>query len=86
MRNYYKITSFLSIGLGALASILCVFPAYLKFALMLSILGFIASTFNIFINTRYYFSKSAVSPGFYGTILSSLPILLMLYFIFIAKN
>ena len=54
----------------------------LFFAIPSSILGYIFSTLFIFLNTKHDIKKSFFNQGTVGMVLSSVPILLVLYVIF----
>ena len=47
----------------------------------LGILGFIISGINIFLNTKYYYEEEKYPKGYIGMLLSSLPVLFMLFVI-----
>jgi uncharacterized membrane protein len=77
----YKIIGYLSIAVGVAAT-LCIFRIqYVYFGIMLSIIGFILSGINIFLNTRYYHEEEKYPKGYLGMVFSSLPVLFMLFVI-----
>jgi hypothetical protein len=80
-RLIYKITGYLSIAVGICAG-LCLFRIQNMFlGLGLSILGFILSGINIFLNTRYYYEEEKYPKGYLGMLFSSLPVLFLVFVI-----
>jgi hypothetical protein len=72
-----KIFGFLSIVFGVIASLLCLFPMGIFFAVFAGFLGMIFSTTYIFIDFRYQISTQRFTPGLIGIILSSVPVVLI---------
>lgn len=82
LKSIYKISGILSVIAGVLAA-LCVMDIKLTFpGLLLSILGFIFSSANIFLNAKYEFTESRFSLGYIGMIFSSVPVVLLMLVIF----
>lgn len=79
--NWFKISGYLSISFGIACSLCLINPNFLLFALLFSMLGFIFSTINIYINTKYEITKKSFSIGYIGMILSSSPVLFLLLII-----
>ncbi len=78
----YKICGYLSLIIGAVAT-LCIFKIqHLYLGVALSILGFIVSGINIFLNAKYYFDEEKWPKGYLGMFLSSLPVIFMMLVIF----
>jgi hypothetical protein len=83
--NLFKISGYVSVVLGLLST-LCLFsPEYLFFALLFAIIGFTFSTINIYLNAKYEITKSNFSIGYIGMILSSVPVIFLLYLIITHK-
>lgn len=81
----YRLLGYASLAIGALAS-LCIYrmhhPKYMFYGMALAILGFIISGANIFLNTKYFSDEEKYPKGYLGMVLSSLPVLFMLFVIF----
>lgn len=85
-RTIYYILGYLSIVVGICASI-CIFRIQnLFFGISLSILGFILSGINIFLNQKYYYEEETYPKGYLGMVFSSLPVLFMLFVVFRFKK
>jgi hypothetical protein len=83
--NLFKFSGYMSVVLGLLSA-LCLFsPASLFFSLLFAIIGFIFSTINIYLNAKYEITKSNLSIGYIGLILSSVPVIFLLYLIITHK-
>jgi hypothetical protein len=81
-RLVYKILGYLSIAVG-LAATGCMFKIQnMFFAIALSILGFILSGINIYLNQKYYHEEETYPKGYFGMLFSSLPVLFMMFVIF----
>ena len=86
--NLYKTSGYLSIVFGALCCIFIVLlvitnkPLFLMLSLLNTFLGFISSIVNIFLNARHEISKKNFSLGFAGLILSSVPVIFLMFLIF----
>jgi hypothetical protein len=82
LRRLYILTGYLSIIVGAGAT-LCIFKIqYLYYGVGLSIIGFILSGSNIFLNAKYGFDDEKFPKGYLGMFLSSLPVVFILLVIF----
>lgn len=79
--NLFKLSGYLSIALGIACCVCLINPFYLFFALLFAIIGFIFSTINIYLNTKYEITKKAFSLGYIGMILSSIPVIFLLVLI-----
>jgi len=85
-RLLYKLLGYLSILIG-IGAALCIYKIqYMFFGIALAIAGFIVSGINIFMNTRYYYEEEPYPKGYLGMLLSSLPVLFMLFVIFKFRN
>ncbi len=85
-RALYKLLGYLSIAIGILAT-LCIYRIqYMKFGIALSIIGFIISGTNIFLNSRYYYEEEKYPKGYWGMLLSSLPVLFLFFVVFKFKH
>lgn len=86
MRAVYKTTGYLSIMVGVAAA-LCIFKIqHLYYGMGFAILGFLLSTVNIFLNTKYYFDEEKWPKGYLGMFLSSLPVIFLMLVIFKFKK
>lgn len=84
--NLYRVLGYLSIVVG-LAATGCIFKIQnMFFAVALSILGFIISGINIYMNTKYYSEVETYPKGYFGMLFSSLPVLFMMFVIFKFKR
>jgi hypothetical protein len=85
-RLAYRIIGYLSIVIGIFAGI-CIFRIQtMVLGLGLSILGFILSGVNIFLNTKYYYEEERYPKGYLGMLFSSLPILFLIFVVFKFKQ
>jgi hypothetical protein len=82
----YKLISNLSIVFGSLATLTVFFNYYLLFGLFLSLLGFIASVFSIFYETKYQIERKIFSKSYIGLFLSSVPVLFIIYIVVVLKD
>lgn len=78
-----KLIGILSLILGALAALFCLFPGGLMIALPIGFLGMLVSGIYVFMDTRDEVNTSKITPGIIGMLLSSAPVLLILTFIII---
>lgn len=78
-----KLVGIISIILGSLAALFCLFPGGIIIALPIGFLGMIVSGIYIFIDTRDEINTSKITPGIISMLLSSAPVLLILTFIVI---
>ena len=83
MKKALKVLGVVSIGFGCIATVLCLFPMGIFFAVLSGFLGMLCSTIYIFIDNKYDLSNKRITPGVIGIILSSIPILLIVLFNFI---
>lgn len=85
--NLYKLSGYLSVVFGALCCAFIVLlvvtnkPLFLMLSVLNTLLGFICSIINIFLNAKYEISKKNFSLGFAGLILSSVPIIFLMFII-----
>jgi hypothetical protein len=79
MEGNLKTLGIVSILVGVTTTILCFFS--LKLALPLSILGMMASGIYVFIDTKNQVNNTTITPGIIGMILSSVPVLFVLFMI-----
>ncbi len=84
--NLYKLLGYLSIAVGISAA-LCIYRIqFMKLGIGLAILGFIISGINIFMNEKYFREEEKYPKGYMGMVLSSLPVLFMLFVVFKFKR
>jgi energy-converting hydrogenase Eha subunit H len=84
--SMYKIISNISLIIGALATGTIFFHDFLLIGLFLSLLGFMASIFAIFYETKYQMQRRLFSKSFIGLFLSSIPVLYIMIVILIFKD
>ena len=80
-RFFYKALGYLSLLIGILATLSIYRIQFAFFGIALGILGFIVSGINIFLNTKYYSEEEKYPKGYLGMVLSSIPVLFMLFVI-----
>ncbi|HEX8514598.1 MAG TPA: hypothetical protein VF868_00260 [Bacteroidia bacterium] len=87
MEKKLNIIGYICVGFGILAALLCVIPVAFGvfYAVFAGFLGMVSSSVYVFIDTKHEISKKRLTPGVYGMILSSIPILFMLAIVVIAK-
>ncbi len=80
-RLIYRLSGWLSIitGLGCTLSIYQM--RYVMYGVMFAILGFIFAGINIFLNQRFEFDEVKWPKGYIGMLLSSIPVLFLLFVI-----
>lgn len=81
----YRTTSYLSLIFGSLAALSVISAQFLFVGLIFSILGFAASIFNIFIQTKYQMEKRLLTRAHLGLVLSSIPVIYIVIIVFIFK-
>lgn len=82
----YKALGFLGLAVGICATGLMFKVNNMFYAIGLSILGFILSGINIYLNTKYYPHREKWPMGYLGMLFSSLPVLFLLFVIFKFKK
>jgi hypothetical protein len=82
----YKISGYLSLFFGIVATLSCFNLVYLFAGLLCSILGFACSIINIFISTKYQLTKKVFTKAHVGLLLSSVPVIYLLFIIFFIKD
>ena len=80
-KNIYTIFGYLSLLFGILAAVSIYKIQFVFYGIALGILGFIFSGINIFLNTKYYYEAEKYPKGYLGMVLSSIPVLFMLFVI-----
>jgi hypothetical protein len=78
----YKLSGYASIGVGLVATLCISRIEWMYYGIALSILGFIFSGINIFLNVKYYSEDEGYSKGYIGMFLSSLPVIFLMLIIF----
>lgn len=81
MKIIYYIVGYLSIVIGILAALSIYKIQFVFYGIALGIFGFIISGINIFLNTKYYYVEEKYPKGYLGMLLSSIPVLFMLFVI-----
>jgi hypothetical protein len=79
--NFFKLSGILSVVFGTISCLILVKPYLILFALLCSIIGFVFSTINIYLNAKYEITKKALSIGYIGMMLSSFPVIFLLVLI-----
>ncbi len=79
--NLFKLSGYASILLGIIATASIINPHYLIIGLLCSIVGFVFSTINIYLNTKYEITKKSFSLGYIGMMLCSVPVVFLLILI-----
>jgi len=82
----YRATSYLSLIFGGLAALSVISTQFLFIGLIFSILGFAASIFNIFVQTKYQMEKRLFTKAHLGLFLSSVPVLYMIILVLVFKS
>lgn len=78
----YKISGIVSLVFGILAASCLVSIKTVPFGLLFSVLGFILSGINVFLDTKHEFSGKKYPLGYAAMILSSLPVVFLMIMIF----
>ena len=82
VKTVYRLTGYLSLAVGTLAALSVYRMQYIRVGVALSILGFVLSVINIFLNSKYYFDQEKFPKGYLGMFLSSLPVIFILLLVF----
>ena len=86
VKHLYIISGYISLIIGAMAT-LCIYRIqYLYYGVALAMLGFIFAGINIFLNSKYYAEQERYPKGYLGMFLSSLPVIFMMLVIFRFKK
>ncbi|MDQ3046117.1 MAG: hypothetical protein M3R27_01115 [Bacteroidota bacterium] len=87
MEKKLNILGIVSIVLGCAAALLCIAPIVsgLFFAILTGFFGMLCSSIYVFIDTRHEINKKKLTPGIYGMVLSSIPIVFLLVIIIMSK-
>jgi hypothetical protein len=86
IQTLYKFSGYLSVIIGAVATMCMYRIHYLYYAVGLSIIGFIFSGINIFLNAKYFNEREKYPKGYFGMLLSSLPVLFIMLVVFKFKR
>jgi hypothetical protein len=78
----YKISGIVSLVFGILAACCLISIRTLPFGLLFSVLGFILSGVNVFLDAKHEFSGKKYPLGYAAMILSSLPVVFLMIIIF----
>ena len=82
MKKTVTVLGTISMILGIVAALLCLFPNKgILYAIIVGFFGLISSNIYIFLNTRHEINKKTITPGLIGLLLSSTPVLFILFFI-----
>ncbi len=80
-RLIYKLSGWLSLIIGLVCTLSIYQIRYVYYGVMLAILGFIFAGINIFLNQKFEFDDVKWPKGYIGMLLSSIPILFLLFVI-----
>lgn len=80
-RLVYKVSGWLSVITGLACTLSIYQIRYVYYGVALAILGFIFAGINIFLNQRFEFDEEKWPKGYVGMLLSSIPILFLLFVI-----
>jgi hypothetical protein len=78
----FNISGYLALFFGTLAVLFTFQPQFWIIALPAAIFGYVFSIIYIFLKTRYEIKTGIINQGIVGMALSSVPVLLVLYFVF----
>lgn len=81
----YKISGVLSIVFGVFGAVCLVDIRTVPVAMLLAIVGFVFAGVNIFLDAKHEIHDRKFPIGYIGMILSSLPVLFLLAFVFIKR-
>ena len=85
-RLIYKLSGWLSVITGLACALSIYQVRYVYYGVMLAILGFIFASINIFLNQRFEFDEEKWPKGYVGMLLSSVPVLFLLFVILKFKH
>jgi hypothetical protein len=80
-RLIYKLSGWLSLIVGIICTLSIYQIRYVYYGVMLAIVGFIFAGINIFLNQRFEFDEVKWPKGYIGMLLSSIPVLFLLFVI-----
>lgn len=78
----YKIAGVLSVVFGIFSAVCLISIKTVPVALLMAVSGFIFSIVNIYLHTKHEIHDRKYPIGYIGMILSSLPVIFLMYFIF----
>lgn len=82
MQKTVRLLGIISMVFGIASALLCLIPGKgILFAVLVGFFGMLASNIYIFLNTRHQINKKTFTPGLIGLLLSSTPVLFILFFI-----
>ncbi len=81
----YKISGVLSIVFGVFGAVCLIDIRTVPAAMLLAIVGFVFAGVNIFLDAKYEIHDRKFPIGYIGMILSSLPVLFLLAFVFFKR-
>jgi hypothetical protein len=80
-RLIYRLSGWLSLIIGIICTLSIYQIRYVYYGVMLAIVGFIFAGINIFLNQRFEFDEVKWPKGYIGMLLSSIPVLFLLFVI-----
>lgn len=82
MKKTVTLLGTISVVLGTISALLCLLPNKgILFAIIVGFFGMLFSNIYIFLNTRHQINQKTFTPGLIGLLLSSTPVLFILFFI-----
>lgn len=78
----FRISGYLSLFFGTLAVLFTLQPQFLILALPIAVLGYVSSITYIFLKTRHEIKTGFFNQGIAGMLLSSVPVVVVMYFVF----
>lgn len=85
-RLIYRTSGYLSIIIGIICAASIYQLRYVFYGILLAILGFIFAGINIFLNHKFEFDEVKWPKGYIGMLLSSIPVLFMLFVVLKFKS
>lgn len=85
MQKKIKILGIASVAIGIIAILLILVPYGLFLSLPVGFLGMILSTIYVYLDTKYSINTKKLTAGLIGMLLSSIPILIVLFIIIMSR-
>lgn len=85
MEKNIKTLGYVSLALGIVSALLCLFPFGIFLALLSGFFGMIVSSIYVYYDTKFQINTKKITIGIWGMLLSSIPILLLLTVIILSK-
>ena len=85
MEKQIKILGYASLALGIISAIIWMLPYGMLLALPMGFFGMIISTIYVYVDMKHQINTRKFTPGIWGIILSSIPILVVLVLIIMSR-